>query len=85
MGFKHSEASIELMRASKLGRNRTEDAKLKITASNTQAHNVIVTNNNTGNNTEFIYLRKTTIFIDNHSYIAKCLKNYGLYKNEKYS
>jgi hypothetical protein len=48
MGFKHSEASIELMRASKLGRNRTEDAKLKITAGNTQAYNVIVTNNNTG-------------------------------------
>jgi hypothetical protein len=36
---------IEIMRASKLGRNRTEDAKLKITAGNTQAYSVVVTNN----------------------------------------
>ena len=58
MGFKHSEASIELMRASKLGRNRTEYVKLIITAGNTQVHNVIVTNNNTGKITEFISIRK---------------------------
>jgi hypothetical protein len=44
-GFKHSEVRIEIMRASKLGRNRTEDAKLKITAGNTQASSVVVTNN----------------------------------------
>ena len=32
------------MCASKLGRNRTEDAKLKITAGNSQAYSVLVTN-----------------------------------------
>jgi group I intron endonuclease len=47
-GFKHSEATIELMRASKLGRNRTEAAKLKIAAGSAQAQPVIVTNNKTG-------------------------------------
>jgi hypothetical protein len=74
------------MRASKLGRNRTEDAKLKITAGNTQAYPVVVTNNNTANFTVFISIRKASIFIGKHySYIAKCIKNHGLYKCEKYT
>src|ERR1700748_811661 len=42
-GFKHSEASIELMRLSKLGRSRTKEAKLKISANSVQAYPVIVT------------------------------------------
>jgi len=52
-GFKHSEATIELMRASKLGRNRTEAAKLKIAGGSAQGQPVIVTNNKTGENWEF--------------------------------
>src|SRR5580704_1475195 len=47
-GFKHSEETIDSMRLSKLGRNSTEEAKLNIAASNTQAYFVIVTNNSTG-------------------------------------
>jgi hypothetical protein len=33
------------MRASKLGHNRTEDAKIKITTGNTPVYFVVVTNN----------------------------------------
>lgn len=33
------------MCASKLGRNRTEDVKFKVTAGNSQAYSVLVTNN----------------------------------------
>ena len=62
------------MRASKLDRNRTEDAKLKITAGNSQAYPVLVTIN-IGKLTKFISLRKASIFIGkHHSFIAKCIK-----------
>ena len=62
------------MRACKLGPNSTEDAKLKITAGNTQAYPVLVTNN-IGKFTIFISIRKASIFIGNHhSFIAKCIK-----------
>ena len=49
-GFKHSEASIKLMRIAKLGVKRSEFAKLKIAASSTQGQSVIVTDNKTGEN-----------------------------------
>ena len=49
-GFRHSEATIEVMRAAKLGRNRTDAAKLKIAAGSAQAQPVIVTDNKTGEN-----------------------------------
>lgn len=85
-GFRHSEATIELMRASKLGRARTEDAKLKIAAGSAQARPAIVTNNNTGEITEFTSARKASEFIGkHHSYIAKCLKNHKFYKGEEYT
>jgi NUMOD1 domain len=74
------------MRTSKLGRSRTEEAKLKIASNSVQACPVIVTNNNTGKIIEFGSVRKASEFIGKyHSYIAKCLKNDKFYKNEEYT
>jgi hypothetical protein len=86
IGFKHSEATIELMRESKLGRNRSEEAKIKIAANSVQAYPVIVTNNNTGEIIEFRSVRKASEFIGkHHSYIAKYLKDHKIYKNEEFT
>jgi GIY-YIG catalytic domain len=85
-GFKHSKASIKLMGLAKLGRSRSEDDKLKISMGSSQAYNVIVINNNTSKIIEFRSIRKASKFIcKNQSYIAKCLKKIGFYKNEKYT
>jgi hypothetical protein len=85
-GFRHNEASIELIRATKLGRKRTEAAKLKIAAGSTQAQSVIVTNNKTGENKEFTSVRKAAKFIGiQHSYVAKCMKNRKFYKGKEYT
>jgi hypothetical protein len=85
-GFKHSEASIELMRLSKLGRGRTKEAKLKISANSVQAYPVIVTDNNTGKFIEFGSIRKASEFIGKHpSYIAKCIINNNYYKNKEFT
>ena len=85
-GVKHSEATIELMRASKLGVSRSEKAKLKIAMGSDQAQPCIVTNNCTGEITEFTSGRKASQFIGkHHSYIAKCLKNHKIYIGEKFT
>ena len=42
-GFKHNKVSIEAIRASKLGRNRSEEDKLKTAVGNTQSYPVKVT------------------------------------------
>jgi hypothetical protein len=85
-GFKHSEASIELLRASKLGRKRTESAKLKIAAGSVQAQPVIVINNVTGESKEFTSIRKAAEFVGIHiSYIAKCLQKQKIFKGKLYT
>lgn len=85
-GFKHSDSSIELMRASKLGRKRTETAKLTIAASSKQAQCVTVIDNSTGKNTEFTSIRQAAKFINIHfSYIAKCLNKHNIYKGKNYT
>lgn len=85
-GFRHSEATIEVMRASKLGRNRTDAAKLKIAAGSAQAQPAIDTDNKTGENIEFTSVRKAAEFIGkHHSYIAKCIKNQELYIGVEYT
>lgn len=56
-GLKHTEASIELIRASNLGRNHTEQAKLKIEAGSAQAQSMLVVDNKTGEIKEFTSIR----------------------------
>ncbi len=62
-GFKHSEATIEIIRASKLGRNHSEDAKLKMAVGSLKALSVLVVNINTGEVIEFISIRRASKFI----------------------
>lgn len=85
-GFKHSKATIERIRASKLGRNHSEDAKLKIAVGSAKSLSVLVINNNTDEVMEFISIRKASKFIGKHySYITKCLKRHGFYKGKEFS
>lgn len=85
-GFKHNKTSIELIRASKLGRKRTEIAKSKIGASSKRAQCVTIINNNTGENIEFTSIRKVAKFINIHySYVAKCIKERNIYKGKEYT
>jgi hypothetical protein len=85
-GFIHSEATIELMRAAKLGNSRSDAAKLTIAAGNVQAQCVLVINNKTGENIEFTSIRKAAEHIGlHHSYIAKSLKTNNTYIGKDYT
>jgi len=85
-GFKHSEATIERIRASKIGRNHSEAAKLKIAVGSVKALSVLAINNNIGEVIEFISIRKASKFIGKHySYITKCLKRHEFYKGELFT
>lgn len=76
-GFKH--ISIELIRATKIGRKRTEGTKLKIAAANGQAQSIKVTDNKTGESKEF----KKFIGI-HHSYVSKLVKTQKFYRGKVY-
>jgi hypothetical protein len=83
-GFRHSKTTIELMRVSRLGRNCTENTKLKIAVANGKP--VLVKNNNTGEITKFLSVRKASKFISKHySYITKCLKKRKFYKGKEFT
>lgn len=85
-GSVHTEATIELIHAAKLGRNLSEKVKLAITKGNIQAQSVLVTDNKIGETIEFTFIRKTAEYIDlHHSYIAKCLKNNNTYIGKDYT
>jgi len=76
-GFKHSEVTIKLMRAAKLGSKHSEFTKFKIAANNAKAKPVIVTNNKTGEVKSFISIRKAAKFVGIHySYVAKIIKTH---------
>jgi hypothetical protein len=85
-GFKHSKATIKLMRTAKLGNKRSELAKLKIGLGSTQAQSVIITDNKTGVNKEFTSIRSAAKFIGiHHSYIAKIIKKHKIYIGKVYT
>lgn len=85
-GLKHTEATVELIRGSKLGRLRTSEAKLKISLGSAQAQPVIVKENQTGITTEFTSVRKAAVYVGlHHSYIAKCLQKNNIYIGETYT
>lgn len=85
-GFKHSVATIKLMRAAKLGSKHSEFAKLKIANGNAQARSVIVTHNKTGESKNFTSIRKAARFIGiHHSYVAKILKIHKIYIGKLYT
>lgn len=85
-GFRHSEATIELMRACKLGRKHSEQTKLKIEANNAQAESVFVIDNKTSESKKFTSIRKAAKFIGiQQSYVAKCIKKQKVYKGKQYT
>jgi len=86
LGFKHSKDTIERMRTSKLGRNRSEADKLAISAGNTKSQSVLVIDNNTGEKKEFLSIRKAAEFTGlHHSHIAKSIKINNKYLGKDYS
>jgi len=83
-GFKHSAETIEIMRAARLGRPISEEAKVKL-AANSQAFAVKVENLETKEVMFFTSIRRAAEFLDmHHSYLAKCLNKDGFYKGRNY-
>jgi len=79
-GFKHSKATIKLMRIAKLGSKHSEDTKFKIAANNAQAQSILVTDNRTNISKEFTSIRKAAKFVAiHHSYLAKVIKTHKIY------
>ena len=71
LGFKHSSETLL----------KFKDRKLS-----SQAHNVVVTNNYTGETMQFLSIRKASLFIGkDRSYIAKCLKKHKLYESKEFT
>jgi hypothetical protein len=73
------------MSAIKLGRSRSDAAKLAISKGSIQSQSVIVINNNTGEEMEYTSIRKAANFMGlHHSYIAKVIKNNNIYRKRIY-
>lgn len=80
-GFKHSDLSLKLISAFKLGRPRTDVARLSIALGSAQASAVFVIDNESGQVKHFSSIRKSADFFGiNHTYIAKGLKTRGIYE-----
>lgn len=80
-----TEASIEAIRKHKLGVPRTEQEKLSIANSSPNASSVAVTEIETGIVRYFSSIRNAANYMGtHHSYIAKCIKNNGIYIGSKY-
>lgn len=83
-GFKHSAETRELMRAARLGKPISEEAKIKL-AANSQAFALKVENIDTKEVMYFTSIRRAADFLDmHHSYLAKCLNKDGFYKGRNY-
>lgn len=84
LGFKHSAEAIELIRASRLGKPISEEAKIKL-AANSQAYALEVLNIHTNLITYFSSIRRAAEYMNmHHSYLAKCLNKNGFYKGRNY-
>lgn len=86
LGFKHDEKTIQHMSAIKLGRSRSEAAKLAIAKSSEKSQSVIVTNNNTGDEIECTSIRKAAKYTGlHHSYLAKVIKINNIYIGKNFT
>jgi hypothetical protein len=80
LGFRHSEASRELMREAHKDRIVSEETKLKLAESSPKAQSTLVIDNNTGVIVSFTSARKAAEFIGvHHSHIAKSLGKFNFY------
>ena len=85
-GFRHTEASIEIMRKGRLDRKHTEAAKLNLSTASATAMSVLVVNDKTSETKGYTSVRKAAKFMGmHHSYIAKCLKTHKVYKGKGYT
>lgn len=74
LGFRHSEASLELIRKASKDRIVSEETKLKLAESSPKAKSTIVLDKNTGEIIPFTSARKAAEYIGVHnSYVAKSL------------
>lgn len=83
-GYKHSIASIELMRRAKLGKSISEEVKLKL-ANNSQAFALKLENLDTEDILYFPSIRRTANYIGiHHSFLAKSLNKHGFYRAKNF-
>lgn len=80
LGFKHSEASKELMSEAHKNLIVLEETKLKISVNSPRSQSTIVIDNSTGEIVSFASVRKAAEFIGIHtSYLAKSLNKLNFY------
>lgn len=80
-GFMHSEATKELQRASRLGVVLSEDTKLKMSVANVKSTSVVVINNQTGEVSEFLTMRKAAEFLGtSHSQVISYINSKKLFR-----
>lgn len=73
-GFKHSEATKELMSINKLNSTLSEETKLKIATALSKGEDTIVLNMNTKDRISFVSIRKAAEYIGVHpSYVARAI------------
>lgn len=81
LGFKHSEATIEIIRNAKLEKKRSQTRKLQIEKGNSQSQSVFVLNNITGEERVFTSIRKAAKYVNKHPlYLSKCIRNVNVYR-----
>ena len=84
-GFKHSEATKEIMSLIKKNSNVKEETKLKIATTLSKGEYVVFKKNETGEIVSFISARKAAEFIGiHHSYLAKTIKLRKFYSNSEF-
>jgi len=85
LGFKHSEASKEMMRLAHKNLIVSEETKLKISLGSPKSQSTLVVDNNTGEIFTFTSIRKAAKFIGVHtSYLAKSLGKLNFYLGRGY-
>lgn len=83
--LKHTLVYIKKIRDKKSRVPRTKKHILNIASGNVKAMPVTVTKIKTGQVTMFSSIISAVIFVGiNHSYVAKCVKNEGVYKGKNY-
>lgn len=85
LGLKHTAKAIEAIRKSKLGVTLSEERRLIVARASATAMPVLVTQRETNENKTFTSIRAAASYIGmHHSYLAKCIKNEGLYISDVY-
>lgn len=80
-GFIHTEATKELQRAARLGVVLSEETKLKMSAANVKSTAVVIINNDTGEVSHHLTMRKAAAFLGTtHPQISSYIRSKKLFK-----